>query len=110
MACQVVSGGPLGPIRATRKFRDLQDWPFGGFRDHLISRFSTENKFGHHLSGLGVNLPKKQLWRIQGSGGLGVQASSALTHHGGPGFHTPGLRAVAHTQCSFPDPLQCMLM
>lgn len=79
--------GPPGPVRAAGKFRDLQDWPFGGFREHLISKSLTENTFGHQLAGCWVNLPKKLLWRIQGS--------TALTHCGGLGFHMPGLRAVA---------------
>ena len=79
--------GPPGPVRAAGKFRDLQDWPFGGFREHLISKSLTENTFGQQLAGSWVNLPKKLLWRIQGS--------TAFTHCGGLGFHMPGLRAVA---------------
>lgn len=43
--------GAVDPVRAAGKFTDLQDLPFGGLREHLISRFSTENKFGHQLAG-----------------------------------------------------------
>ena len=45
--------GPLGPIRVAGKFRDLRDWPFGGFREHLISLSWMENPLGTSWLGPG---------------------------------------------------------